>query len=99
MFMIDDLWNGRFTPSERTIRKGSHYQKVSVQGTEYLEVFHKELSPEGKKAFDDYYSSQMELWGLSEQDAFTQGIRFGVRLMLDVVGEYRSDLPMMGECV
>ena len=99
MFMIDDLWHGRFTPSERGIRSGSHYRKVSKQSVEHLEVFHKELSPEGKKAFDDYYNAQMELWGISEQDAFTQGIRFGVRLMLDVVGDYHSDLPMMGECV
>ena len=99
MFMIDDLWNGRFTPSERSIRKNSHYQEVAKQGTEYLEIFFKELSQEGKRAFDDYHNSQMELWSLSEQDAFAKGIRFGMRLMLDVVGDYRSDLPMMGECV
>ena len=99
MFIIEDLWFGRFTPGERAVRNGSHFQKVSKQGTTHLEEFHKELSPEGKQAFEDYYNSQMELWELSEQDAFTQGIRFGVRLMLDVVGEYRSDMPMMGECV
>ena len=99
MFMIEDIWCGRFTPSERMIRKGSRYQEVSKQGVEHLEDFRKELSAEGKKAFDDYYNTQMELWGISEQDAFTQGLRFGVRLMLDVVGEYHSDLPMMAECV
>ena len=95
MFMIEDLWNGRFTPSERSIRKGSHYQELSNRSTEYLETFRKELSAEGKKAFDDYYSTQMELCDISELDSFTQGIRFGIRLMLDVVGEYHSDLPMM----
>jgi len=95
MFIIEDLWFGRFTPSERTVRRGSHYQKVSDEGNAHFEKFYKELSSEGKQAFDDYYSSMMELSSLSEQDAFTQGIRFGIRLMLDVVGEYHTDLPMI----
>ena len=95
MFMIEDIWFGRFTPSERMIRKGSRYQKLSKQGEAYYDIFSKELSSEGKQAFEDYYSTLMELEGISEQDAFAQGIRFGIRLMLDVVGEYQSDLPMM----
>lgn len=99
MFVLEDLWYRRITPSEREIRKGSHYQKVSHEGTAFMEAFHKELSPEGKQAFEDYYRTQMELWGISERDAYFQGIRFGVRLMLDVVGDYRSDLPLVGECV
>ena len=95
MFMIEDLWFGRFSPSERTIRKGSHYKKVSDQAHEHYETFYEELSEEGKKSFEEYYSSMMELESISEQDAFTQGVRFGIRLMLDVVGEYHSDLPMI----
>ena len=99
MFVLEDLWYGRITPSEREVRKDSRYDKVSHQGTEYLQMFHQELSPEGKEAFEAYYSSQMELWEISEQDAYFQGIRFGIRLMLDVIGDYRSDLPLVGECV
>ena len=99
MFIIEKIWRGSFTPNERYVRKGSQYQKVSQQGETYLEVFLKELTPEGRNAFDSYYNTQLELLDISEQDAFTQGIRFGVRLMLDVVGDYRSDLPMAGEYV
>ena len=50
MFMIEDLWFGRFSPSERTIRKGSHYKKVSDQAHEHYETFYEELSEEGKQA-------------------------------------------------
>ena len=95
MFMIDDIWFGRFTPSERMIRKGSRYQKLNKQAEAYYDVFHKELSPEGRQAFEDYYNTLMELTNISEQDAFTHGVRFGIRLMLDAVGEYHSDLPMI----
>lgn len=97
MFMIEDIWHGRFTPSERMIRKGSRYQKLSMQGSDAYELFYNELSSEGKKAFEDYYSSMMEMESISEQDAFAQGVRFGIRLMLDVVGDYHSDLPMIDE--
>lgn len=97
MFMIEDLWLGRFTPSERMIRKDSRYQKVIQQSEVHYDVFYNELSPAGKEAFENYYGTLMELENISEQDAFTLGVHFGIRLMLDVVGEYRSDLPMLGE--
>ena len=51
MFMIEDIWHGRFTPSERMIRKGSRYQKLSMQGSDAYELFYNELSAEGKKAY------------------------------------------------
>ena len=97
MFMIEDLWLGRFTPSDRMIRKNSHYQKVNKQSEAYYDAFYNELSPAGKEAFENYYGTLMELENISEQDAFTLGVRFGIRLMLDVVGEYHSDLPMIDE--
>ena len=97
MFMIEDIWHGRFTPSDRMVRKGSRYQKLSKQGLELYDNFYNELSTDGKQAFEDYYSTMMELEGISEQDAFIQGVRFGIRLMMDVVSEHHSDLPMINE--
>ncbi len=97
MFVLEDLWYGRVTPSERYIRKGSRYQKLSQQLGEYLQPFWDELSAEGKKAFDDYYNTQLELFEISEKDTYFRGIRFGVQLMLDVTGNYLSDLPLTGE--
>ena len=97
MFVLEDIWYGNVTPSDRRIREGSHYQKTSHQAAEYLQTFRNELSPEGKKVFDDYYRTQMELGEISEKDAYFRGIRLGVQIVLDVIGNYRSDLPLVAE--
>ena len=99
MYVLEDLWKGNIDPSGRAIREGSEYQKISHEAIECMNAFHKELSAEGKKVFDEYYSKEMILADLSEQDAFIKGIRFGAQFILDVIGEYRSQMPQIGECV
>lgn len=92
MYILEDLWAGKFSPVDRAIQEGSPYQKISKESSAWLEAFRKELSPDGKKAFDRYYDSQMALWEISEQDAFIRGVRLGAGFILDVIGEYHSDL-------
>ena len=94
MYILEDLWSGKFSLADRAIRKGSPYQKIGQEASDWLDAFRKELSPEGKKAFDRYYNSQMALWDISEKDAFVRGVRLGARFILDVLGEYRSDLTI-----
>ena len=61
------------------------------------DVFWKDLTPEGKKAFNAYYEKQMEMANIAEEDSFVRGVRFGAGLILDVVSDYRSQLPLMTE--
>ena len=95
MYLLEEMWRGNITPSERAVQEGSPYQKISHEATEWMEMFRKELSAEGKKALDEYYRKQMELAGISEQDAFIRGVRIGTRFILDVLGEYNSQLPQV----
>lgn len=95
MYILEDLWAGRFSPSERAVRAGSLYQKISDENSYWMNAFRKELSPEGKKALEEYYNTQLKLWDISEQDAFIRGVRLGAQFILDVIGEYKSQLPML----
>ena len=97
MYVLEDLWNGGFSPSERLFRDGSRYAELMHLTTDDQDVFWKDLTPEGKKAFNAYYQKQMEMANIAEEDSFVRGVRFGVGLILDVVGDYRSQLPLMSE--
>ena len=63
--------------------------------TELSDAFSKELSEDGKQAFKDYEDLQMELFDISDTDAFIRGVRIGVKLMLDVLLPYDSPLPQI----
>ena len=99
MFVLKDLWNGNVSPSERAVRQGSKYHELSKLLLAYAEQFEKELTPDGKKAFRAYEETQNELQEISDFDAFYKGVCFGVRFMLDVIGNHQTDLPQIGECV
>ena len=99
MFVLKDLWYGNVAPRERAGRRGSHYQALVHRQLEYAEQFEKELTPDGKKAFRVYEETQNELQEISDFDAYCKGVCFGVRFMLDVIGNHQTDLPQIGECV
>jgi predicted DNA-binding protein YlxM (UPF0122 family) len=93
MYLLDELWKGKITPDERAVRESSTYKKINHESIEYLNAFYEELSTEGKKAFDLYFQKEMDLAEISERDTFIRGVRIGARFILDVLGEYNSQLP------
>ena len=95
MLILEQLWQGQITPFEREIKEDSEYQKLSHKTTELQNQFYKELTSEGKKAFNEYYDIEQELASISEQDAFIKGVQVGARIILDIMGEYRSPLPQI----
>ena len=93
MYILEDLWNGNITPSERVIRTGSQYAQLQKQLVAAEEDFRKELSPDGKAAYDTFCRKQAELSEISECDCFIRGVRVGARLLLDIVADYPSQTP------
>ena len=95
MYTIDKIWKTGYSPSERYFKEGSEYAKVLKAATEEESKFWGELSPEGKKAYDEHTYKLSELNGIAECDAFVQGFRLGARLMLDAIGEYDTEMPQV----
>lgn len=93
MYILEELWNGNITPSERVIRTGSQYAQLQKQLVAAEEDFRKELSPDGKAAYDTFCRKQAELSEISECDCFIRGVRIGARLLLDIVADYPSQTP------
>ena len=93
MYILEELWNGNVAPSERVIRTGSQYAQLQKQLVAAEEDFRKELSPDGKAAYDTFCRKQAELSEISECDCFIRGVRVGARLLLDIVADYPSQTP------
>ena len=93
MYFLEDLWQGRVTPSERAIQEGSPYEAINRESTACMRQLREELSEHGKKIFDRYCLLEEQLTEISEQDAFLKGVRIGVQFILDSIGEYPSQLP------
>lgn len=97
MYVLEDLWKGKITPSERGYRKDSPYAELVRQANETADIFYKELSPVGKKAYDAHSTQESKLADISECDSFIRGFRLGAGMILDVVGSYDSPMLQVNE--
>ena len=95
MLILEKLWQGEISPIERGVLENSEYQTLSHQTTEMQSVIYKELSAEGRAIFDEYNDKQEQLTNIGEQDAFIKGVRIGAKFILDIYGEYGSQLPQL----
>lgn len=95
MYVLEDLYAGRVRPSERSIAEGTRYTELLSLANEQEALFRAELSAEGKKAYETFWNYRIELEKITDSDMFINGVRFGVGLILDVVGEYNTPLPIV----
>ena len=96
MYLLRDLWYGNVTPGERLGRRGSEYMKLTEEAIEMMDRLIAELSPEGAKLLEELLDKQIVLHSITEEDTFIRGVRIGAQFILDVVGDYKSQLPQMG---
>ena len=96
MYVLDKLWRGEITPSERMVRPGSEYQKTSTQRNAEMNRLLELLSPEAKEQLEVVETLKCDMTMLSEEDAFIYGFQLGARFMLDIMGDhcgqFRTDL-------
>ena len=95
MTILENLWYGNISPSERTVQKNSEYAKLSKESLACEDRFIQELSVEGRQAYDEHMRIQMALAGIDECDSFICGFRLGARMILEVLGTYDSQLPQI----
>lgn len=95
MLILEKLWQGEISPIERGVLENSEYQTLSRRTAELQSMLYKELSAEGRAFFDEYNDKEELLSGIAEQDAFIKGIRVGAKFILDICGEYDSQLPQI----
>ena len=87
MLVIDKLWNGEISPSERYCRKNSPAQELNDELAEKSQALERAMSEEIKPLWEDYSAVRSRIEMLESEDAYIEGVRFGVLLMLDVLCE------------
>ena len=97
MYVLQDLWRGNISPSERFVRRGSDYQKTSQKMSAEMDSLLELLTPEAKKQLETVGGLKDDMAMMAEEDVFIYGFRLGARLMLDVVGDYKGQFCMAGE--
>ena len=97
MYLLKYLWDGDVNPSERYIRNGSKYSKLTKEVSDCMDRMIEEMSPKCAELLEEFQEKRLILNAILEEDAFIRGVRIGAQFILDVVGDYKSQLPQMGD--
>ena len=97
MFVLQELWRGNITPSERFVRSGSEYKKIAGKLSDEMDRLMEMISPEARKQLENIGNLRADMTMLSNEDIFIYAFRMGARLMLDVLGEYKGQFYSPGE--
>ena len=90
MYLLDNLWRGNISPSERFVRRNSEYSKISEKFCDEMEAFMATLSPEAKRQMESVEDLRISLSVIHDEDLFIYAFRMGAQMILDVVGTYKS---------
>ena len=96
MTILENLWYGNIAPYVRAVKHGSEYEKLVEAGSGYEDILLSELSPDGKKAYDEFWKIEDSRVDISECDAFIKGFRLGMKIMLEVL-DNSTQLPQIPE--
>ena len=97
MYLLDRLWRGEISPTERFVRPNSEYKKTSKQFSDEIDAFVSTLSPDAKRQMEVVDRLLTDLAMMTEEDVFIYGFRMGARMILDVVGDYKGQFYDAGE--
>ena len=97
MFMLDKLWRGEITPSEKYIRRGSEYEVLLQRISGLEDSIRRELSEEGQRKFETYLDLRDDLQSIEDRETFFSAFRMGAGMILDVVTDRHGDLESAAE--
>ena len=85
MKIIEDLYYGRISPYEMSISATPEYQKLKALADRNKDLLRESLSDEQKLLLDKLIESVTDISSISERDMFINGVRLGMKLMMDVM--------------
>ena len=86
--LIEELYYGNITPSERSYRRTGEYAHILQLVTRNEEELTQTLTKSQKETFEKFKDGTSELNGMTEETAFTLGFKLGLRLTAEAfIGE------------
>lgn len=86
MSLIRDLYEGQVSFAENTNPGTLEYKEATNLETSLYEAFYSTLSPEQKVLYEAFDGARCDVDGMEQEERFRQGVKFGVRLMMEILG-------------
>ena len=95
--IIEELYYGNITPSERCFRRAGEYVHILQLVTRNEEKLTETLTEAQKETFEKFKDSTSEISSMTEVTAFTLGFKLGLRLTAEAFIGGNSEQELISE--
>ena len=82
--ILEDLYYGNLSPSQRAVRPGSRVQKLMQKQSDLESKLNESFTEEQRENFEQYLSVTADLLDANCLDSFITGFRLGARFMHEI---------------
>ena len=90
MSILNELYNGNISPSEKFIKKNSEYYKLNGELIDKMSEFTAKLKSEEKARFEEIETYAIKLCAICEEEMYIDGFCTGVKLIQEITN-YKSE--------
>lgn len=87
MYVLEKLWWGEISPTERRIRRGSNYQQASTAFCERMDDLLSELPSDTRKQLETLSDLKSDINLMENEDFFIYGFRLGAGMCVSALSE------------
>ena len=91
MNILEDLYYGNVSPCDRDVKRGSKVDKLQTLVCQYEVELNKTLTEKQKETLEKFKEAYSELYCCFERDMFVQGFIIATKIMMEIIGESKTD--------
>ena len=90
--LLHELWFGNVRPFANPPADTKNTQKLALRLSQKRELLLAQLTEQQTKLLAEYECASEEITSLAEANAFSEGFRLGVELMIEVMKGYKTNI-------
>lgn len=90
MSILEELYNGKINPAEKSVKESSEYSECNKQLTENMKKLSMLLKDNEKELYEKVMENIFELNYLSEKRNFIDGFCVGSQMMLEILNHHKT---------
>ena len=87
MTILENLYNGNINIVEKSIKKGSEYDRLTKIASELEDKLMESISGQEKELFESIFITRFQQEDIMLTETFIEGFRLGAQIMLEVLSE------------
>ncbi len=87
MTILENLYNGNINIVEKSIKKGSEYDRLTKVASELEDKLMESISGQEKELFESIFITRFQQEDIMLTETFIEGFRLGAQIMLEVFSE------------